>query len=315
MTTLPVLLKSFLTYLEVERGFSPNTVDAYQRDCEQFLMSLAETEEGDDEAETPAAPTPPRNPPRELVTARSVFDFLVRERKRGREPSSIRRSLSALRTFFKFLVRERVLDENPATTIETPKMWKNLPKVLEEKEVERLLQAVVDHPSRYPLRDRALLELMYASGLRVSEACTLELDNIREDLGILHCHGKGSKERVVPVSKAALEAIRAYVEEERPRLLKQKTSSLVFVTRSGNEIGREVVNNMIRKYSQLAGLPGIITPHTLRHSLATHLLRGGADLRVVQEILGHVNLQTTEIYTHIEKSDLKEQHRKFHPRG
>jgi integrase/recombinase XerD len=302
MVRLSTYLDSFLTHLDIERGLSPHTVDAYRRDCGRFVdgVSAGEGRSRD---------------PRGLVTEKSIFEFIVRERKRGRDVSSVRRSLSALRTFFKFLVRERVLDDNPAQAIETPKTWSHLPTVLEETEVVRLLQATVEHPSRYPLRDHAILETLYATGLRVSELTGLRLEDLRADLGILHCLGKGSRERVVPISKTGLAAIEAYVTQERPKLLKTRDSDQVFLSRGGKRLGREVVCAMLHKYAKLAGIPGTITPHTLRHSLATHLLRGGADLRVVQEILGHVKLETTEIYTHIERSELKEQHRKYHPRG
>jgi len=302
MVRLSTYLDSFLTHLDVERGLSPHTVDAYRRDCGRFVDGVS-AEEGLSRA------------PTDLVTEKSLFEFMVRERERGRDVSSVRRSLSALRTFFKFLVRERVLDENPAQAIETPKTWSHLPTVLEEPEIARLLDAAIEHPSRYPLRDRALLETLYATGLRVSELIGLRLEDLRRDLGILHCHGKGSRERVVPISKTGLTAIDEYIERERSKLLKKLESNLIFLSRGGKPLGREVVREMIQKYARLAGIPGTITPHTLRHSLATHLLRGGADLRTVQEILGHVKLETTEIYPHIERSELKDQHRKFHPRG
>ena len=304
------LLGSFLVYLEVERGFSPHTIDAYRRDCHHLFEAIeACIEEGD------ARLRPRTNEPVDLLTERTIFEYLVRERQRQRESASIRRGLSAVRTFLRFLVRERVLPDNPAKLIETPKTWKLLPNVLEEGEVSRLLAATVEHPSRYPLRDRAIFEVLYASGLRVAELCGLRLEDVRSDLGILHCHGKGSRERIVPISETARRATEVYVEEERPRFVRQRPSNLVFLSRAGRALGREVIAKMVRKYALAAGLPGKITPHTLRHSFATHLLRGGADLRVVQEILGHVKLETTEIYTHIERSDLKKVHREFHPRG
>ena len=298
MLQLNTCLKTFLAHIQIERGLSPNTVDAYRRDCERFLADLSEKGLGE-------------NPP----TEKDVSDFLVAERRRKRGDSSIQRSLSALRTFLKFLVREDILEEDPARNIETPRKGKYLPNVLEEEAVTRLLDAVVEHPSRHPMRDCALLELLYASGLRVSEACELREQDLRPDLGIIKCTGKGSRERIVPTSKTCMEAINAYRQQERPALLNDHDTEILFLSRGGQKLGREVVAAMIRKYSLLAGLPGRITPHTLRHSFATHLLRGGADLRIVQEILGHVNVETTEIYTHIEKSELKKLHKKFHPRG
>ncbi|MBN1441062.1 MAG: tyrosine recombinase [Planctomycetes bacterium] len=299
MESLDSWLGSFLAYLEVERGFSPHTVAAYGQDLRSFLGFLA-----GEQIRSPSE-----------IGEGEVFQFLVVERRRGREVSSVRRSLSSVKSFLRFLVRERAIAENPATGIESPRMWQTLPSVLEVEEVERLLAAVDEDAARYPRRDRAILELAYATGLRVGEICQLKTTDLRRDLGILCCLGKGSRERVVPVSETCWKAVAAYLEAERPRLLRGRATEILFLTRGGNPLGREVVAAMICKYARRAGLPGRITPHTLRHSMATHLLRGGADLRTVQEILGHVKLETTEIYTHVERSELKEAHRKYHPRG
>jgi integrase/recombinase XerD len=296
---LSQLLESFLTYVEVERGLSRNTVAAYAIDGENLLRSLPE-----DVVADPAS-----------LVEKHVFDFLVSERRRGRSVSSVRRSLSAVRTFLRFLVREGVLRANPAANLDNPKTWKYLPSVLEVPEIERLVRAVEEHPSRFPRRDRAIVELIYATGLRVSEAMNLKPNAIHRDLGVLRCLGKGSRERVVPISRTALAAIEAYEREERPRLAQRGRSDLLFLSRGGKALGREVVRALLLKYARIAGIPGRISPHTLRHSLATHLIRGGADLRIVQEILGHAKVETTEIYTHIERSELKAAHRKYHPRG
>ncbi len=290
---------SFIEHLSVERGLSPNTCEAYRADCERFASEL---------------PPELRRDPKK-IRERHVFEFLVRERQRGRNVTSVRRSLSALRTFFRFLVRERVMETNPARLIENPKTWARVPEVLQVSEVERLLQAAREHPSRYPLRDAALLELAYATGLRVGELVSLELESIRHDLGVLRCIGKGSRERIVPVSRTALEAVARWVQGERPRLVKNRPTRLLFVSRGGRPLGREVVAAILRKYARLAGLAVKVTPHTLRHSFATHILQRGADLRIVQEILGHRKVATTEIYTHLNRSDLKTAHRKYHPRG
>ena len=293
MSELKTYLKLFISYLEIERGMSWHTLDAYRRDCGRFLAGIGE----------------------DLPTEQDVFDFLIAERQRGRGDSSIQRSLAAVRSFLKFLLREEILEENPARHIETPRKGKYLPDVLGEDEVTRLMDAVVEHPSRYSLRDRAMIELLYASGLRVSEACGLRLQDVRSDQGIIHCKGKGNRERIVPTSKTCLDAIESYRLKERPGLLREDDEELLFLSRSGQRLGREVIAAMVRKYALLAGISKKVTPHTLRHSLATHLLRGRADLRIVQEILGHVNVETTELYTHIEKSELKELHAEFHPRG
>jgi integrase/recombinase XerD len=298
-TFLPSLAEAFITHLSVERGLSQNTCEAYRAECRRFAEGLSD--------ELLCAPR--------KITERDVFGFLVSERKRGRGVTSVRRSLSALRTFFRFLVRERVVPSNPARMLENPRVWARLPSVLQISEVSRLIDAAKEHPSRYPLRDAALLELLYATGLRVGEVTSLEMGGLRSDLGILRCVGKGSRERIVPVSARAIEAVARYVREERPRIVRLHDSRLIFVSRGAKPLGREVVRAMIQKYARLAGLPGKITPHTLRHSFATHMVQRGADLRIVQEILGHVKVETTEIYTHLNKSDLKAAHRKFHPRG
>jgi integrase/recombinase XerD len=244
-----------------------------------------------------------------------VFEYIVSERKRGCGVTSVRRSLSALRTFFRFLIRERVVETNPARDLENPRTWSRLPSFLLIEEVRRLLDAVRKYPSRHPLRDSALLELTYATGLRVGEVTTLKLDSLRSDLGILRCLGKGSRERIVPVSKRSIALVKEYIDRERPRLVRRCQTDLLFVSRGGKPLGREVVASFMKKYALLAGLPGSITPHPLRHSFATHMIQRGADLRIVQEILGHVKVETTEIYTHLNKTDLKAAHKKYHPRG
>ena len=296
---LPALLDSFLAHLSVERGLSTNTCEAYRGDGKRFIKSLPE--------ELMRKP--------QAIEERHIIEFLVDERKGGRSVRSMRRTVSALRTFFKFLSRNGACDDDPTRYLEMPRDWERLPEVLEVEQMRRLLEAVAENPSRYPLRDRALLELMYATGMRVSEAIQLRTDSLRADLGILRCFGKGSRERIVPVNQSALEAVAEYVEKERPRLAKQTGSDLLFLSRAGNPLGREVVSELLRKYALKAGIPNHVTPHTLRHSFATHLLRRGADLRVVQEILGHVKVETTEIYTHLDRTDLKKAHQKFHPRG
>lgn len=244
-----------------------------------------------------------------------IIDFVTELRKDGLADSSVQRCFCAVRTFFKFLVREEILSEDPSGELPIPRKGKYLPHVLGEEEVIRLLEAEVEPPPLHPQRNKALLELLYASGLRVAEACGLRQEDVRPDLGIIKCKGKGKRERIVPTSKRCLAAIAAYCEDERPGLPDEDGTAILFLSRGGQELGREVVADIIRRYALAAGLAGKITPHTLRHSFATHLLRGGANLRVVQDLLGHKNVMTTEIYTHIEKSELKELHRQFHPRG
>ena len=293
-------LSRFLSYLELERGFSPHTVAAYGHDIQQFIACVAELGvQGVEE-----------------IRDREVFEFVVQERKKGLQARSVRRRLAAVRTFFRFLVLEGAVKQNPARLLDTPRIGQRLPVVLQENEMTRLLDAVQKPPlGRYPRRDRAILEVLYACGLRVSELIGLQLKDVHADLGIVRCFGKGSKERIVPISETALEALNDYQNTERPRLAAHGTSDLIFLSRGGKPLGREVVNAILNKNVRKAGLTGSVTPHTLRHSFATHLLHHGADLRIVQELLGHAKVDTTEIYTHIEKSELKEKHRKYHPRG
>lgn len=296
--SLSGMLEEFLSSLEIERGLSDNTCRAYRTDCQRFLASLS--------------PELLENPRR--IDDRKLFDFLVEQRRGGRQVASVRRCMSALRTFFRFLRGRGILDDDPTRYLDTPQTGSRLPSVLSVDEIDRLIRASREHPSRYPLRDESLIELLYATGLRVGEATGLALDSVHRDLGIVRCFGKGARERIVPISHRALAKVDAYVNGERPRLAGRHGSKILFLSRSGKPLGREVVRAILQKYSRLAGVTSRVSPHVLRHSLATHLIRGGADLRIVQEILGHVRVETTEIYTHLDHSDLKKAHSSFHPR-
>ncbi len=296
-------LDLFIASLDIERGLSRNTTDAYRSDCRLFFASLP--------PESAGAPG--------QVRERDVFEFLVAERQRGQCVVSIRRRLSAVRMYFRFLVARGFITDDPTEHLDSPRVGQRLPRYLTVDQIERLMAEITPAASRFPLRDRALLELLYATGLRVGEAVQLPLDGVRADLGVVRCFGKGARERIVPISRRAEAAVALYVEEERPRLAAVAGGSTkcekMFLSRSGRPLGREVVRALLRKYAALAGLPSDVSPHVLRHSLATHLIRGGADLRIVQEILGHVRVETTEIYTHLDRTDLKNAHREFHPRG
>jgi integrase/recombinase XerD len=293
------LIPAFLAHLALERALSPHTVAAYGRDLARFTRSLPPALKADAAA----------------IEERDVFQFMVADRREGRATPSIRRALAALRTFFRFLALEGLLRKNPARLLEAPRGWRRLPNVLQPEEVNRLLSAVGQPPARHPLRDRALLELIYATGLRVSEASGLALSQVHWDLGVVRCLGKGGRERIVPVTRTALGALSAYLEKERPGRARATASDRIFLSRSGKGLGREVIAAIVKRAVVRAGLAGRVTPHTLRHSFATHLLAGGADLRLVQEILGHQKIETTEIYTHLDRSELKAAHRKYHPRG
>ena len=228
----------------------------------------------------------------------------------------MRRRASAIRSFYRFLVSAGRCDRNPGADILLPRGWKKLPRVLSPQQVDHLLERVSASELKYPLRDRAMIELLYSSGLRVSELCQLRTQDVHVEEAFLRCLGKGSKERLVPVSARAIEAIRRYQRDERPRLAaRARAPELLFLADRGGRVGRDRVFRMLRHCALLAGLPIAISPHTLRHSFATHLLAGGAGLREVQELLGHADIRTTEIYTHVDREKLRELHARFHPRA
>ena len=291
------IIDRFLDAVWQEAGLRENTLSAYRNDLAQFSKWLSNRQ------------------PYLLKASRSdVLAYLAASVKRGISAKSSARRLSTLRRFYRHLLRETLIDVDPTSEIASPVTGRPLPISLSEDAVTQLLEAP-NAGTALGLRDRAMIELLYASGLRVSEACGLRLQDVRSDQGIIHCTGKCNRERIVPTSKTCLNAIESYRLKERPRLLREDGEELLFLSRSGQRLGREVIAAMVRKYALLAGISKKVTPHTLRHSLATHLLRGRADLRIVQEILGHVNVETTELYTHIEKSELKKLHAEFHPRG
>jgi integrase/recombinase XerD len=291
-------IDAFLDYLTVECGLSVNTLQAYQRDLERLAAHLEER--GGTEWEQ--------------VGPDQIVDFLVAEKDRGLAVASISRALVASRMFFRFLSAERLIPRDPTEHLESPRLWQNLPEVLDRRAVDRLLAAPSPGRDRWPLRDKAILELLYATGARASEVADLACDSINREVGYVRAVGKGRKERIVPVGRRALEALDAYRAEERPLLDRQGDPHL-FLTHSGRRMGRETLWRLVKKYAVRAGVSPRVSPHTLRHSFATHLLEGGADLRAVQEMLGHVDIGTTQIYTHVDPSRLKAIHRKYHPRG
>ncbi|MEW6488891.1 MAG: site-specific tyrosine recombinase XerD [Thermodesulfobacteriota bacterium] len=294
----PDHLGLFLDHLLVERGLSRNTVDAYARDVSAFLAFLA----GAGCPETSRA------------TGREVLAWLKAQRAQGLSPRTGARRVSALRSFYRFLVAEGLAEVSPLARLESPKLWKTLPRTLSPEET----RAVVETPrpdGPQGLRDRAILELLYASGLRVSEVSDLTLDRVELSAGYVRPVGKGSKERVVPVGGRALEALRAYLYEGRPLLLKGRRNPHVFLNRFGRRLSRQSLWKLVKAASRAAGVSAETSPHTLRHSFATHLLEGGADLRSVQMMLGHADLATTQVYTHVTRKRLIELVRKHHPRG
>ena len=294
--TEPFLLNEFLNYLSVERGLAQNTLDSYRQDLEAY-QSFAKKSKLNDWSR---------------INRTHIVRFLSAERKRGLESSSLARRLVSIKLFHRFLVKERFLAVDVTDVLESPKLWKKLPQFLTQAEMLDILKA----PSaRHPrgIRDRAILECLYATGTRVSEIVGLKLTDIHLDSGYIKCHGKGDKERIVPIGKSATEAVRRYLGKVRKK--EKSGSDHVFAGPNGKGLSRQAIWQMIGKYARQAGIRKKITPHTFRHSFATHLLEGGADLRIIQELLGHSDISTTQIYTHVSRDKLKGIHSKFHPRG
>lgn len=287
----------FLNYLLVERGLSRNTVQSYRYDLLQFQAYLREKG------------TTLRETDRSLI-----LGFLGRQREGGRSNRSISRYLAAIRSFYHYLLREYRLEVDPTENLESPKLEKHLPRVLSIPEVERLLSQP-DPATITGLRDRAMLELMYATGMRVSELTGLNIDHLNLEAGYVRCTGKGSKERIIPVGEMAVNCTREYLFKGRVRLRKNGLERAVFLNRMGRRLTRQGFWKILKAYAEKAGIEKVITPHILRHSFATHLLENGADLRVVQELLGHADVTTTQIYTHLSQRKLREVYERAHPRS
>lgn len=291
------LIDAFLDYLSVERGLSSNTICSYRDDL-NFYTDFLSSRHIDALSK---------------VNKNDVTNFMFSQKDKGLSANSIARRLAAIRMFHRFLAKERIIKSDPTNLIDTPKLWKKIPDTLSFNEIEALL-AQPDIRDKQGIRDRAILEVLYATGMRVSEAVNLKLNDVNLDIGFLRCIGKGNKERIIPLGKKAIVAIRRYREASRPHLLKNKEAETLFLNRFGKKISRQSLWKLIKRYARNAGIKKPIRPHILRHSFATHLLEGGADLRSVQELLGHSNISTTQIYTHINKERLKSVHRMFHPR-
>ena len=291
-------MDQYQTFLVMEKGLSEKTIAAYSSDLMRFGLFL--------EKKNATAVSD--------IDTRLILTYLIHLRKQGLSARSRARHLVTLRGFFKFLTHEKIIEKNPAQQVDLPKTGLQLPDVLTVADVE----ALIDSPDRNKpegLRDAAMLELLYGAGLRVSELIRVAMTGINLEAGFVRVFGKGSKERVVPVGRLALSAIRDYLDRSRPLLLKNRSSEYLFVTRRGSAMTRQSFWNLTGRYGRLAKLKKKITPHSLRHSFATHLLEGGADLRAVQMMLGHADISTTQIYTHVAHRQLVEAHKKYHPRG
>jgi integrase/recombinase XerD len=292
------LLEQLRDYLSLEQGASPLTCDAYARDLRRFAAF----------ARSKGAIAP------HDVTPRLLRDYVYHLKDIGLAPGSIRRNVSAMRTYFRFLLAEGHVARDPSERLETPKRWLSLPEVLTVQEVERLLEApTLDEPLVF--RDRAMLELAYSAGLRVSEWITLAVSDVLLDEALVRVFGKGSRERMVPIGRRAIAAIAVYTRELRPRLEGGSGRGTLFLNARGRPLSRMGAWKILRKYVDRAGIDKRVTPHTLRHSFATHLLEGGADLRAVQEMLGHADISTTQIYTHVDRAYLRTEHKLYHPRS
>lgn len=291
-------LEGFRDFLALEAGHSPNTVEAYLRD----VRRLAEWATGRGAGE-PASLTP-----------RALREFVFALKDLGLAPTSIRRTISAIRTYFAFLAGEGRLDADPSDRLQGPRLGRTLPEPLSRAEVEALLAApALEHPLAW--RDRALLELGYGAGLRVSELCGLGLQDLLFSEGLVRVMGKGSKERLVPVGRGVVGTVSIYLHSLRPTLDRGRSRDRVFLNARGSPLSRVGAWGIVKRWSGIAGIGKTVTPHTLRHTFATHLLEGGADLRAVQEMLGHADLATTQLYTHVDREYLRKVHKKYHPRG
>ena len=288
----------FLTMLRVERNVSTHTMDAYKRDINQYLMYL-----GDLDIKNLSD-----------VKSTHIRDYIRVLSDGGMAPASISRIISSIRTYYRFLSSENILDENPVLLINNPKLPKKLPDVLSEKEISLIINAIQES-SQFYQRDKAIIELLYSCGIRVTELCNLEMSNLFIDEDLIRVMGKGNKERLLPLGIRSKKYLDDYIKHSRNSHIKKSGSSFVFVSRNGNQLTRAMINIILNKWTQASGLKKSVSPHKLRHSFATHLLEGGADLRFVQALLGHSDISTTQIYTHIDKHYLKEVYKIHHPRS
>ena len=283
----------------MEKGLSANTLSAYGRDLGAYADFLREKKKITDP---------------EVIKQADVLSYLVVLKKRGLAPRSRARVLSALRSFHRFLIRENYASHDPTALIESPRMLSALPHLLSETDVEKLLAAPAGD-SPLALRDRAMLEVLYATGMRVSELVGLRLGDLKLDIGCLNAFGKGSKQRLIPLGEVAIEILREYLQNGRPRLLRDLASEEVFLNSRGKKLSRQGFWKILGQHALQAGIQQRVYPHMLRHSFATHLLEHGADLRSVQTMLGHADISTTQIYTHVLHERLQQLHQKYHPRG
>ncbi|MEI3038506.1 MAG: site-specific tyrosine recombinase XerD [Victivallales bacterium] len=294
------ILQHFCGYLLMERGLSRNSISAYRCDLADFIAYLKKYGKTDFSE----------------VTRDNIIDFLGEHKENGMEPASLARRLVAIKVFFRYLAQEKFVPENITSVMDSPKLWRILPEFMSSREVEALMNVyAVNAKDFLAIRNRAILEVLYACGLRVSEVASLNVSSVNAENGVIRVLGKGSKERIVPVGHLAVQALRRYLTKSRPNLLRSPDEPTLFLSQRGRKLNRERIWAIIKEAALQAGIMKNIHPHTLRHSFASHLLENGADLRVIQEMLGHADIATTQIYTHVDQRQLLAVHKKFHPRS
>jgi len=291
-------LKEYLDALRVERNLSSMTCEAYKQDLNDYLKFIKSKKA------------------KEIfeITQMHIREYIRELNKKGFASSSIARRFSSIRSYHKFLIAEKIMDQNPTLILSTPKSSKKLPSVLNEIEISKIIDSI-DASTQFGLRDKAIIEMLYSCGLRVTELCELDLSNLFLDDDLIRVYGKGMKERLLPIGKRAKLYLNKYLIRVRPSFDRQNKSSVVFLSRNGKPLTRSMINKILNKWSDFSGINKSISPHVLRHSFATHLLEGGADLRFVQALLGHSDITTTQIYTHLDKEHLREVYKTHHPRS
>ena len=295
---------SFLNYLSVEKGYSENTIDAYRNDLYQLAEFIRE-----EAAKSGAIP------PWAGFNRQSMLSYLLNLRERGYVPTTVARKVAAVKSFFKFMVAEGIIKASPTEGVSSPKTGRSLPKPISISEARRLIEQPSKLSTPDAKRDKAMLELLYASGMRVSELVSLNLSDIDTKGGYVRCFGKGHKERMIPIYEQAALTVGEYINEARPRLSPSSDETALFLNRRGERLTRQGLWQILKGYAKKAGLEAQVTPHTLRHSFATHMLSGGADLRSVQQLLGHANISTTQVYTHLTSEHVRRTYEKSHPRA
>ncbi len=297
-------IQSFLNHISVEKGFSGNTIDAYRNDLNQLASFVIETAryQGD-------------NPEWSTVDRNLLISYILDLKERNYASATVARKVAAVKSFFGFMVADGILSSDPTENLSSPKVGKSLPKPLSAGEVEALLAEPAKNSTPEAKRDVAMIELLYAGGMRVSELVSLNTGDVNLEAGFVRCLGKGSKERIIPIHQQAVKAVDEYMVAARPRLLRDEEEGALFLNRRGERLTRQGFWLILKAHAKAAGIKREVTPHTLRHSFATHILSGGADLRAVQELLGHANISSTQIYTHLTSEHVRQAYEKAHPRA